>query len=87
MRTTIQYLFANQRNLDVQSLDDFLVVIDRLCKEAMEQGAVCLTDDDTAYGRTLHFESIPKEQAERAFGRKKSELSPQMVKDFQDFIM
>jgi hypothetical protein len=81
------YLFARQRNLNIQSLDDFLVVIDRLCKDAKEQGAVCLTDDDTAYDRTLDFENVPKEQAKRAFGRKRSELSPQMIKDFQDFIM
>jgi hypothetical protein len=81
------YLFARQRNLKVQSLDDFLAVIDLLCKEAKEQGAVCLTDDDTAYDRTLEFDNVPKEQAERAFGRKRSELSPQMIKNFQDFIM
>ena len=81
------YLFARQRNLNVQSLDDFLVVVERLCKEAKEQGAVCLTDDDTAYGRTLNFENVPKGQAERAFGKRKSELSPQLIRDFQDFIM
>lgn len=81
------YLFARQRNLNVQSLDDFLVVIDQLCKQAKEQGAVCLTDDDTAYDRTLKFENVAKEQAARAFGRKRPELSPQEIKDFQDFIM
>ncbi len=81
------YLFARQRNLDLQSLDDFLLLIDRLCQEAKDHGAVCLTDDDTAYERTLHFENVPKEQAERAFGKRRSDLSPETIKDFQDFIM
>jgi len=81
------YHFARQRNLEVRSLDDYLAVIEPLCKEAREQGAVCLTDDDTAYERILQFDNVPADRAARAFGRKRSELSPQEIKDFQDFIM
>jgi uncharacterized protein len=81
------YVFAHQRNLQIQSLDDYLALIELLCKEAQERGAVCLTDDDTAYDRTLQFDNVPAERAARAFGRKRSELSPQEIKDFQDFIM
>ncbi|MGI8961815.1 MAG: amidohydrolase family protein [Bryobacteraceae bacterium] len=81
------YSYARDRNMAVQSLDDYLLVIDSLCREAKEQGAVCLTDDDTAYERSLQFDKVPGERAARVFGRKRSELSPQEIKDFQDFIM
>jgi predicted TIM-barrel fold metal-dependent hydrolase len=40
-----------------------------------------------AYNRTLHFENVPKERAAVAFGRPRSELTPEQVKDFEDFIM
>ena len=46
-----------------------------------------MTDDDTAYSRTLQFDKVPVERAARAFGRKRSELTPQEIKDFEDFIM
>ena len=71
----------------VETLEDYLAVLDLLCKEAKERGAVCLTDDDTAYDRTLQFDNVPEARASRAFGRKRSELAPQEIKDFQDFIM
>jgi hypothetical protein len=81
------YHFAGERNKTVQSLDDYLLVIDSLCREAKERGAVCLTDDDTAYDRVLEFDNVPAERAARVFGRKRSELTPQEIKEFQDFIM
>ena len=81
------YLFARQQNLQMRSLDDYLVVVELLCRKAKEQGAVCLTDDDTAYVRTLQFDNVPADRAARAFGKKRPELSPQEIKDFQDFIM
>jgi hypothetical protein len=81
------YHLARGRNMAVRSLEDYLAVIDLLCREAKEQGAVCLTDDDTAYDRVLQFDNVPAERAARVFGRKRSELTPQEIKDFQDFIM
>lgn len=81
------YHFARERNITVRSLHDYLALIDRICQEGKRKGAVCLTDDDTAYYRTLHFDNVPEERAARAFGRKRSELTPQEIKDFQDFIM
>jgi predicted TIM-barrel fold metal-dependent hydrolase len=81
------YRFARERNITVRTLDDYLALIERLCQEAKEKGAVCLTDDDTAYERTLQFDNVPEERAARAFGRKRSELTPQEIKDFQDFMM
>jgi len=81
------YRFARERDFSVRSLDDYLTLIDLLCRDAKEKGAVCLTDDDTAYERTLQFDNVPAERAARAFGRKRSELTPAEIKDFQDFIM
>jgi uncharacterized protein len=81
------YLFAQQQGITVKSLDDYLRVIDLLCTQAKERGAVCLTDDDTAYDRTLQFNEVPRELAERAFGKSRPELTAEMIKDFQDFIM
>ena len=39
-----------------------------------------------AYQRTLDFEDVSREGAERVFGRPKQELSQREIKDFQDFI-
>jgi predicted TIM-barrel fold metal-dependent hydrolase len=47
---------------------------------------VCLKTT-LAYQRTLDFANVPRERAERAFGRPKAQLSAEEIKDFQDFIM
>jgi predicted TIM-barrel fold metal-dependent hydrolase len=39
-----------------------------------------------AYQRTLDFQNVPRERAESAFGKKRSELTAHQIKDFQDFI-
>ena len=80
------YDFARRHELSAQSLDDYLVVLDRLCGEAKRSGAVCLKST-LAYNRTLRFDSAPAERAAAAFGRPRNELTPQQVKDFEDFIM
>jgi len=80
------YVFAKAQGLKVEALDDYLVVLERLFLEAKSKGAVCLKTTK-AYERTLRFEDVPKERAAKVFGRPRSGLSPQEVKDFQDFIM
>ena len=40
-----------------------------------------------AYQRTLDFQNVPRERAQRAFGRPKAELSAEEIKDFQNFVM
>jgi predicted TIM-barrel fold metal-dependent hydrolase len=80
------YRFARAQGIEIATLDDYLLVLDRLFREAKSKGAVCLKTTK-AYERTLRFEEIPKERAARVFGRPRGELSPQEVKDFQDFIM
>jgi predicted TIM-barrel fold metal-dependent hydrolase len=80
------YHFARKKGLKVDSLDDYLHVLDRLFVEAKERGAVCLKTT-LAYVRTLRFENVPKERAAKIFGRKRGDLSLAEIKDFEDFIM
>jgi predicted TIM-barrel fold metal-dependent hydrolase len=80
------YRFARQQDMKVESLDDYLAVLDRLFEVAKEKGAVCLKTT-RAYQRTLRFEDVPKERAVRIFGRPRAELTAEDVQAFQDFIM
>jgi hypothetical protein len=80
------YAFARRKGLAVKSLDDYLVVLDRLFAEAKVKGAACLKTT-LAYERSLRFENVPKERAARIFGRRRSELTPGEVRDFQDYVM
>jgi hypothetical protein len=80
------YRWAAKEGLEIRSLDDYLAVLDRLFQKAKTAGAVCLKTT-LAYQRTLQFENIPKETAAKVFGRPRSQLTDQEIKDFEDFIM
>jgi hypothetical protein len=80
------YEFAKQQGKEIKSLDDYLAALDSIFQKAVASDAVCLKTT-LAYQRTLDFQNVPRERAERAFGKQKSELSPEQVKDFQDFIL
>lgn len=80
------YQFAGQKGFKVESLDDYLTVLDRLFAEAKAQGCVCLKTT-LAYQRTLDFAKVPKERAAKVFGKPRAELKDEQVKDFEDFIM
>lgn len=80
------YLYARQHGLPMNSLDDYLALIERMFVDAKNGDAVCLKTT-LAYTRTLHFENVPKERAARTFGRPRSELGEQEAKAFEDFIM
>ena len=58
------YRFAQAQGLKVETLDDYLLVLDRLFREAKSKGAVCLKTTK-AYERTLRFEEIPKDAPRR----------------------
>jgi predicted TIM-barrel fold metal-dependent hydrolase len=47
---------------------------------------VCLKTT-IAYNRTLRFEKVPRDRAAKVFGRPRSELTEEEIRDFQDFIM
>lgn len=80
------YEFARKHGLPVNTLDDYLKVLERLFVEAKDRGAVCLKTT-LAYQRTLHFENVPRERAAMAFGRRRAALTAAEIKAFEDFIM
>ena len=80
------YEFAKEQKLEATSLDGYVDVLDRLFREAKAKGAVCLKTT-LAYERTLDFQKVPKERAARVFGRQRSELTPDEVKEFEDYVM
>ena len=79
------YVYAEQHGQPVKSLDDYLKTLDTIFEDAVAHDAVCLKST-LAYQRTLDFQDVPKEKAERVFGRPTAELSAEEIKDFQDFI-
>jgi uncharacterized protein len=78
--------FATDEGLKLESLDDYLMVLDRLFQKAKAAGAVCLKTT-LAYERTLDFENATKEAAAKAFGRSRDKLTPAERKAFEDFVM
>jgi predicted TIM-barrel fold metal-dependent hydrolase len=80
------YQFARDHGMRIESLDDYLNVLDHLVAEAKGRGAACLKHI-LAKQRTLEFNNVSRELAAQVFGRQRSELTPQDVRDFEDFIM
>jgi predicted TIM-barrel fold metal-dependent hydrolase len=80
------YHFARREGVRVESLDDYLRLLDRLFQTAKEKGAVCLKTT-LAYQRTLDFANVPRERAARVFSKPRSALTREEVKEFEDFIM
>ncbi len=74
------YHFAQAERLELNSIDDYLTVLDRLFQKAKGAGAVCLKTT-LAYQRTLKFENVPRDRALKAFGRPRNELSAAVIKD------
>ncbi|MBS0208591.1 MAG: amidohydrolase family protein [Planctomycetes bacterium] len=84
--TSDPYEFARRQQLPLETLDDYVRVIDRLVADAKERGVICLKST-LAYTRTLHYEAATREQAQAAFGKPREELSTAQIKTFQDYIM
>jgi uncharacterized protein len=80
------YAFATSHNLPVNTLTDYLAVLDKLFAVAKEKGAVCLKTT-LAYERGLDFAQVPAERAAKLFGKSRANLTAQEVKEFEDYIM
>ena len=80
------YRFAEKNQLKVNTLNDYLTLLDALFKERKKAGAVCLKTT-LAYQRPIRFENVPKERAARAFGRTREDLTAREIRGFEDFIM
>jgi predicted TIM-barrel fold metal-dependent hydrolase len=80
------YEFARRYGMKVDSLDDYLRVLDQLLSEASRKRAICIKST-LAYNRTLDFRDVPKERAAAVFGKPRKDLTGRQVRDFEDFIM
>ena len=80
------YHFAKEKKIKLETLDDFLHLLDVLFQEAKRRGAVVLKTT-LAYRRSLRFERVPMERAAKVFGRRREDLSEADVAAFEDFIM
>jgi hypothetical protein len=80
------YFFMRRQGKEIKSLDDYLAAVDVIFAKGVASDCVCLKTT-LAYQRTLEFADVPRERAEKAFGKRKAELSAAEIKDFQDFIM
>ena len=80
------YRFAVREGLRMDSLGDYLAVVERIIVSGKSNGAVCLKTT-TAYERSLDFADVPRERAEKAFGRPRGHLSASEIKDFTDYMM
>lgn len=80
------YLFADRNQINVDSLDDYLALLNALFEERKNAGAVCLKTT-LAYQRSLRFRNVSRKRAEKAFGRRRENLTAREIRDFEDFIM
>jgi hypothetical protein len=80
------YLFARKEGMKVETLDDYLAVLDRLFRRAKDAGAACLKTT-LAYQRSLRFEDVSRDRALKAWGHPRSELAADQIRAFEDFIM
>jgi uncharacterized protein len=79
------YLYAERVKLKIETLDDYLAVVERMFADAVAADAVCLKSTQ-AYQRTLRYENVPKERAEAAFGQTPDAVTAQEQHDFEDFM-
>ncbi|MEX2120636.1 MAG: amidohydrolase family protein [Pirellulales bacterium] len=77
--------FAKREGMTVDTLDDYLAVIEAIFAKAVAADAACLKST-LAYERTLRFENVPREEAASLFGRPRSQLSPEEQRAFEDFM-
>jgi uncharacterized protein len=80
------YDYARRRNLALKTFDDYLALVERLFAEAKQEGVVCLKTG-MAYKRDLLFTKVSKGQAAQAFGKARSALTAQQVRDFENFML
>ncbi|MBI3863385.1 MAG: amidohydrolase family protein [Planctomycetia bacterium] len=80
------YAFAKKHGLPADTFDDYLKIVERLFIEAKDKGVASLKCT-LAYLRSLRFENVSHERAAAAFGKRRQQLSPEQVRDFEDFLM
>jgi hypothetical protein len=79
------YKQAQEAGHDIGNLDDYLKFCDYLFRKNKERNAVCIKNSQ-AYSRTLFYEDVPYEEANRLFDKPSSELNKEEVKKLEDFM-
>ena len=79
------YVFAERQRQKIESLDDYLAVLDMIFQQAVAADVACLKSTQ-AYQRTLSYDRVPKERAAAVFGKPADKVSKEEVKAFEDFM-
>lgn len=79
------FVFARNKSLKTETLDDFLQVIEAIFLEAVSADAVCLKSTQ-AYQRSLRYEQISRERAAEVYGKSPEQITPREKQDFEDFM-
>lgn len=79
------YVFAEKQGRKIESLDDYLAVVENIFEQAEAADAMCLKSTQ-AYQRTLAYERVPQERAAAVFGKPADKLTPDEIKAFEDFM-
>ena len=79
------YVYAERKNMSIDTFDEFLKVIDSLFQDALAADTICLKSTQ-AYLRSLNYNKTSKKMAENVFGRVPEDVSPEEQKQFEDFM-
>lgn len=77
--------YAQRQNINIDTFDQFLALVETLFQEAVAADAVCLKSTQ-AYERTLDYQRVSREQAAVAYGKSPADTSAQEQKQFEDFM-
>ena len=76
---------AEEQGIKIQTFDDYLNYIDQLFQKGVDQ-KVGTVKCAIAYDRTLRFDNVERERAQKAFYKEDGLELPSEIKDFQDYI-
>ena len=79
------YKKANEEGHTIKSLDDYLTYCDLLIQRNVEHKAVAFKSS-LAYARTIEFEDVPYEDANKLFARPSGNLNREEAKLIQDYV-
>ncbi|MEA3461792.1 MAG: amidohydrolase family protein [Bacteroidota bacterium] len=79
------YEYAAKDGIGIQTLDDYLNYCDFLFQLNLSKNAVCVKNS-MAYGRSLYYEEVSYETAERLYLKPAYSLSPAERKQLEDFM-
>lgn len=79
------YKLAEEGGKSIKTLDDYLAAADRLFQKFQEHNVVCLKNSQ-AYGRTLDYAPVSRDDAKALFARASGSLSEAEKKALEDFM-